>query len=140
MAKQSVGVDLAVPAGVVLNQIPGYDRKYVAGSDGHIYCYSDARVNAKKPKPFRVAGKMLLNSGFTTTSHCLRAYVLCGYPGDTIIRADMRMEQTDEAGFLPMAMLYRDEKGCRDPEWQKWARQYTRPAITCSSSFNRHHD
>ena len=48
-------MDLAVPEGVLLKPIPGIDAKYVAGSDGHIYCYSDARVNAKKPTPFRLA-------------------------------------------------------------------------------------
>jgi len=48
-------LDCAVPAGVVLAPIPGVSDKYVAGSDGHIYCYSDARVNAKMPKPFRLA-------------------------------------------------------------------------------------
>jgi len=83
-------------------------------------------------EPLRVVGKMLLDAGFTTASHTLRAYVLCGYPGDTIIRASKRMEETFAAGFLPMAMLYRDTKGQRDPSWRKWARQYTRPAITCS--------
>lgn len=46
---------LAVPEGVTLLPIPGVDGKYAAGSDGSIYCYSDARVNARKPKPFRVA-------------------------------------------------------------------------------------
>lgn len=40
---------------VVLREIPGVDAsKYRAGSDGHIYCYSTARVNARKPRPFRV--------------------------------------------------------------------------------------
>jgi hypothetical protein len=46
---------LAVQEGVILKPIPGYDSKYVAGSDGPIYCYSNARVNSKKPKPFRVS-------------------------------------------------------------------------------------
>lgn len=46
---------LAVPEGVTIKDIPGVGSKYVAGSDGHIYCFSDARVNAKKPWPFRLA-------------------------------------------------------------------------------------
>ncbi len=29
--------------------------KYIAGSDGHIYCYSKARNNRLKPYPFRVS-------------------------------------------------------------------------------------
>lgn len=49
---------LAVPAGVTLRSIPGVEEKYAAGSDGHIYCYSDARVNARKPKPFRLVASV----------------------------------------------------------------------------------
>lgn len=86
-------------------------------------------------EPLREAGKMLLGAGFTTTSHTLRAYVLCGFKGDTIDAAGKRMAETVEAGFLPMAMLFRDKAGRRNTTWQKWARQYTRPAITCSPSF-----
>lgn len=49
-------VGAGVPKGVTLRSIPGLDAtKYQAGSDGHIYCYSDARVNAKRPRPFRVS-------------------------------------------------------------------------------------
>lgn len=55
MVNQSVGVDLGVPEGVVLKRIPGLSETYRAGSDGKIYSYSNARVNAKKPKPFRLA-------------------------------------------------------------------------------------
>jgi hypothetical protein len=54
VAKQPVDVGLGVPDGVVTNPIPGLGGKYVAGSDGHIYCYSEARVNARKPQPFRL--------------------------------------------------------------------------------------
>lgn len=50
-----MGLGLAVPEGVTLKPIPGLNGKYAAGSDGHIYCYSDARVNAKRPKPFCLA-------------------------------------------------------------------------------------
>jgi len=80
-----------------------------------------------------IAGKKLLQAGFTTASHALRAYVLCGYPGDTISKATTRMMETKAAGFLPMAMLYRDAKGERDTIWMRWARKNIRPAIQCSS-------
>lgn len=53
-----MSTDLAVPEGVTLMPILGADGKYMAGSDGHIYCYSDARVNAKKPRPFRLCETM----------------------------------------------------------------------------------
>ena len=62
-------------------------------------------------EPLRVAGKMLLDAGFTTVSHTLRAYVLIGYPKDTFDAAEKRLNETMAAGFLPMAMLYRDNLG-----------------------------
>lgn len=83
-------------------------------------------------EPLQRAGRMLLDAGFTTTSHALRAYVLCGWPTDTIEAAARRMTQAMEAGFLPMAMLYRDNSGRRDPVWQKWGRQWARPSIAAS--------
>jgi hypothetical protein len=85
-------------------------------------------------EPLQRAGQMMLASGFTTASHVLRAYVLCGWPADTIEAAAKRMQQTLDAGFLPMAMLYRDNAGRRDPVWQKWSRQWARPSIAASKS------
>jgi hypothetical protein len=85
-------------------------------------------------EPLREAGKMLLSSGFTIAGHVLRAYVLCGFQGDTIDAASNRMAETIECGFIPMAMLFRDKQGRRNPIWKRWARQYSRPAITCSKS------
>lgn len=75
------------------------------------------------------AGWMLICGGFTVASHALRAYVLCGYPKDTFQAAERRIRETQEAGFMPMAMLFRDKEGKRDPEWMHWQRQWARPAI-----------
>lgn len=75
------------------------------------------------------AGWQLIVGGFTTASHTLRCYVLCGYPKDTFAAAEQRMRETVECGFMPMAMLYRDATGNRDPEWMRWQRQWARPAI-----------
>jgi len=80
-------------------------------------------------EPLRVAGKKLLDSGFTTISHVLRAYVLVGWQKDSFDDADKRMRETMDAGFMPMAMLYRDQKGDRDPEWMRWQRKWARPAL-----------
>jgi hypothetical protein len=80
-------------------------------------------------EPLVIAGKMLLDAGFTTASHALRCYVLCGFNGDTFDRASKRMAQALASGFMPMAMLYRDEKGDRDPQWMRWQRMWARPAI-----------
>lgn len=54
MGNKRVGLDLGVPEGVTLAPIPNIDERYAAGSDGNIYCYSNARVNAKMPRPFRL--------------------------------------------------------------------------------------
>jgi hypothetical protein len=83
-------------------------------------------------EPLQQAGCMLLNAGFTTASHALRAYVLVGWPKDTFDAADVRMRQTVAAGFMPMAMLYRDNSGHRKQEWLRWQRQWARPAIIAS--------
>jgi hypothetical protein len=84
-------------------------------------------------EPLIEAGKMLHAAGFTATSHCLRAYVLCGFKGDSHTKASKRMEEAMIAGFIPMAMLYRDKEGKRDPAWTKWARLWARMAIINST-------
>lgn len=83
-------------------------------------------------EPLQRAGRMLLESGFTIASHSLRAYVLVGYPKDTFEAANQRMRETIEAGFMPMAMLYRNEEGHRTKEWMTWQREWARPAIIAS--------
>lgn len=81
--------------------------------------------------PLIDAGKLLHSVGFKSHphSHVLRCYVLSGYPGDSISSAESRMWQTIRAGFMPMAMLYRDATGKRDPDWMKWQRIWARPSI-----------
>ncbi|MFA5379399.1 MAG: hypothetical protein WC455_26820 [Dehalococcoidia bacterium] len=83
-------------------------------------------------EPLWEAGKVLLGAGFTTTSHALRAYVLCGYPRDTFEAAEKRIIETVMAGFMPMAMVWTPKNGKADPEWKRWQRQWARPAIMAS--------
>lgn len=85
-------------------------------------------------EPLHEAGKMLLASGFTRASHALRSYVLIGYPKDTFDAAEYRLRDCLDAGFLPMAMLYRDKEGKRDPEWARFQRQWARPAIVAAAA------
>lgn len=77
--------------------------------------------------PLYEAGKMLQAVGFKRT-HPLRAYVLIGYPSDTFEKAESRLFDCLNAGFTPMAMLYRDKTGERDPAWVKFAWPWARPA------------
>jgi len=83
-------------------------------------------------EPLVSAGHMLRHAGFTNKGHELRAYVLIGYPKDTFDAAEKRLHQTLEAGFIPMAMLYRDKTGQTDKAWRKFQRLWARPAIICS--------
>lgn len=79
-------------------------------------------------EPLVEAGKKLLARGFTTASHTLRAYVLIGYPKDTFDKAEKRLMDTITAGFVPMAMLYRDKKGKVSEDWERFQRFWARPA------------
>jgi len=85
-------------------------------------------------EPLWIAGSRLMVAGFTRASHVMRAYVLCGWPSDTFDAASKRMHQTIAAGFMPMAMLYRDGSGHRHREWMRWQRQWARPAIISQHS------
>jgi hypothetical protein len=86
-------------------------------------------------EPLREAGKLLIEAGFTTAGHALRCYVLCGYKGDMMSQAEKRMQNTMAAGFVPMAMLWRDEKtGDKPKDWLDFQRQWARPAMICSSN------
>lgn len=90
-------------------------------------------------EPLQKAGEMLINAGFTTQSHTLRAYVLCGYKGDTVEAATKRMLQTIDAGFTPMAMLWRRDDGYRNPAFigGKFQRVWARPSIIYAKT-NKH--
>lgn len=68
------------------------------------------------------------------TGHRLRCYVLIGYPWDTMDAADMRLRAVLDLGMWPMAMLWRDERGCLpSEEWRRFQRQWARPAIIASA-------
>jgi len=79
--------------------------------------------------PLRKACLMLLLAGWTKESHRLRAYVLCGYEGDTISEAERRCQMVIAVGCTPMAMVYRGKDGVEADGWHDWARQWIRPAI-----------
>lgn len=79
-------------------------------------------------EPLQVAGKKLIAAGFTPCRK-LRVYVLCGYPRDTITDAERRMNESIAAGFMPMAMVYRNKAGTRGREWIRFQKAWSRPAI-----------
>ena len=79
-------------------------------------------------EPLVETGKKLGYANFTR--HHLRCYVLIGGPDDSFDSARQRLMEAWTAGFMPMAMLYRDiENNVPNPEWQKFQRTWARPAI-----------
>lgn len=81
-------------------------------------------------EPLRQAGRYLFRAGFTKTSHVLRCYVLIGYPNDTFEKAEKRLREAWDAGFMPFAMLYRDRQGQQPKEWKRFQREWANPIIT----------
>lgn len=79
--------------------------------------------------PLREAGELLRSAGFTTASHNLCAYVLCGFKGDSFDAAESRMRDTLDAGFTPYAMAYRGNDGRKGDGWAAFQRKWTRPWI-----------
>lgn len=91
-------------------------------------------------EPLTEAGWLLFEAGFSKESNTLRCYVLCGYQGDTFDKAQKRMGDAWNAGFMPMAMLYRDFKGDYSQEWKRFQRQWANPIITycnCKKYFGK---
>ena len=80
-------------------------------------------------EPLLQAGKLLRYGGFTKASQVARCYVLIGYDGDTMEKAEKRLRETWKAGFFPFAMLYRDEKGAVQQNWKQFQRLWARPQI-----------
>jgi hypothetical protein len=87
-------------------------------------------------EPLVEAGKLLREGGITKASHRAKCYVLIGYEGDTMDAADKRLREAWEAGFMPYAMLFRDNSGVINQEWSKFQRTWVRPEIVISKLKN----
>jgi hypothetical protein len=59
----------------------------------------------------------------------MNAYVLIGYKSDTFEKASLRMSNTWAAGFVPMAMLYRNDTGIVDAKWNRFKQQWINPIV-----------
>jgi hypothetical protein len=73
------------------------------------------------------AGKKLRYADFTRRH--LYCYVLIGHPRDSFEYAERRLIEAWEAGFMPMAMLWKNNKGDVNEDWRKFQRLWARPAI-----------
>ncbi len=80
-------------------------------------------------EPLVQAGKMLRDGGFTFESHSCGCYVLLGYQGDTFEKAEKRLIDTIKAGFVPYAMLFKDDDGNEDKTWRRFQREWLRREI-----------
>jgi hypothetical protein len=78
-------------------------------------------------EPLEIASFMLRDAGFNR--HTMRAYVLVGYPKDTITEAEKRLVYCLSLGFFPMAMLWKDNNGISKQEWKTFQKEWARPAI-----------
>jgi hypothetical protein len=81
-------------------------------------------------EPLIAAGRMLIEAGFKKGTARMRAYVLVGFPKDTIELAERRMNQTIAAGFVPLPMLWKEKSGrdfSRDKGWQSFKHYWNDP-------------
>jgi len=78
-------------------------------------------------EPLIEAGKMLNYADFTR--HHLRCYVLIGIPGDTFEAAEKRILEAWSAGFLPMAMLWKNKAGDSTEAWREFQGLWAQPPI-----------
>ena len=79
-------------------------------------------------EPLWVAGEMFKKAGWKSHQR-LRCYVLIGHPKDTIDKAEIRLKQAAQAGFMPMAMLWRNKAGETSIPWRRFQRSWARPAM-----------
>lgn len=80
-------------------------------------------------EPLIYAGEKLYEYGFGWPCRAPRCFCLVGYKGDTIETAEKRLFQTIMAGFWPLAMLWKDDKGNEDKTWRRFSRHWARPSI-----------
>jgi hypothetical protein len=80
-------------------------------------------------EPLVCATLKLVARGMPTAGNRIAAYVLCGFPRDTMAAADLRMRETLALGVMPQAMLWQDDDGRPNDEWGPFARTWARPAI-----------
>jgi len=83
--------------------------------------------------PLEEASRLLHTSNWYRPAKA-RCYVLCGYPGDTIAKAEKRCMTALKLGFFPFAMFFRDKNGkqVKDCDWKAFQRTWARPAaINC---------
>lgn len=85
-------------------------------------------------EPLAVAAKLMKDGGIMK-GHMVGCYVLIGYKNDTIDRAEKRLIDTIQLGYMPQAMLY--DRGAEWSEserdkWQAFQREWANKIIVGS--------
>lgn len=62
----------------------------------------------------------------------MSCYVLVGHPKDTMGQAERRLESVAQLGVMPFAMLWRNEVGKVQKEWQRFQRHWASPVAVGS--------
>jgi len=89
-------------------------------------------------EPLVNAGRLLKDAGYNQNT--LYCYVLVGHPKDTMNAATERLHRVWKEGFMPFAMLWRNEKGYRDPIWVKFSWPWKRPAAARSMCMKENNE
>ena len=77
----------------------------------------------------RQMAKIMWEAGFPPNAQQIKCYCLCGYEGDSFDDAEKRMHQIMDVGFIPFAMLFRNEVGSVDNEWKKFQQEWANSII-----------
>lgn len=81
-------------------------------------------------EPLLNASIMLKKAGIIKlTSHVARCFVLIGYLKDTFEKAEKRLIDVMNLGFMPMSMLYKDESNNYNKDWNKFNNEWANPII-----------
>ena len=79
-------------------------------------------------EPLREAGKILQEYGLLKMRG-VSVYCLCGYPSDTMEKAEWRFIEVLKLGMCPYAMLWRDKVGKVNTAWSHFQRSWVDPRI-----------
>lgn len=83
--------------------------------------------------PLVNAVNLLNSAGEYNKNRIYFCYVLCGYKGDSLSKAELRMNQVMALGLVPMAMLYDSGKHVENiSEWKKFQRIFANKTIISS--------
>ena len=91
-------------------------------------------------EPLIEAGRKLRYADFTRRH--LYCYVLIGEKRDSFDNAEKRLIEAWTAGFMPMAMLYKNRKGEVREDWKKFQRDWFRQPIIkakIKNAYGIHH-